>query len=55
MVVRAANYQLIAGHLYKMDADSIMRRCVLENERPRILKEVHEGIYGGHYVGKYTA
>jgi hypothetical protein len=44
LVVRAANYQLIAGHLYKMSADSILRRCVLEHERPMILEKSHEGI-----------
>jgi transposase InsO family protein len=55
LVVRAADYQLIAGHLYKMGADNILRRCVLEHERPRILAEAHEGIAGGHYAGKATA
>jgi hypothetical protein len=54
MVVRAADYQLIARHLYMMGADNILRRCVLEQERPRILAEAHEGIVGVHYVGKYT-
>jgi hypothetical protein len=54
LVVRAADYQLIAGHLYKMGADNILRRCVLEHERPRILAESHEGIAGGHYAGKAT-
>jgi hypothetical protein len=38
-----------------MGADNILRRCVLEQERPRILVEAHEGIDGGHYIGKYTA
>jgi transposase InsO family protein len=54
LVVRVAYYQLIVGHLYKMGADSILRRCVLEHERPRILAEAHEGIAGGHYAGKAT-
>ena len=27
---------------------------LLEHERPRILAEAHEGIVGGHYVGKST-
>jgi hypothetical protein len=43
MVVKDANYQLIAGHLYNMGTDSILRRCVLEHERLRILAEAHEG------------
>jgi len=55
LVVRDANYQLIAGHLYNMGADNILRRCVLEHERPIILAEDDEGIVGGKYAGKDTA
>ena len=55
MVVRVANYQLITRHLYNMGTDSILRICVLEHERPRILAEAHEGITGGHYAGKSIA
>jgi hypothetical protein len=54
LVVRATDYQLIAGHLYKLGADNILRRCVMEHERPIILEEEHEGIVGGHYAGKAT-
>jgi hypothetical protein len=31
LVVKATNYQLIAGHLYKLGAENILR-CVMENE-----------------------
>ena len=54
LVVRVADYQLIAGHLYKMGTDSILKRYVLEHEIPRVLVEAHEGIAGGNYVGKST-
>jgi hypothetical protein len=54
-VVRVADYQLIAGHLYNIGAEKILRRCVMEHERPIILAEVHEGIVGRHYAGKATA
>jgi hypothetical protein len=54
LVVCATYYQLIAGHIYKMGTNSILRRYVLENERPRFLAEAHEGLAGGHYVGKST-
>jgi hypothetical protein len=37
LVVRVADYQLIAGNLYKMGADNILRRCVLGHEIPMIL------------------
>jgi hypothetical protein len=37
-----------------MGAGNILRRCVLEHERPRILTEAHEGIDGVNYAGKDT-
>jgi len=37
-----------------MSVDSILRRCVLEHKRPRILAKSYEAIAGGHYEGKYT-
>jgi hypothetical protein len=37
LVVRAAYFQLIARQLYKMGPDEILRRCVMESERPLIL------------------
>jgi hypothetical protein len=37
LVVRTADFQLIAGQLYKMGSDEILRRCVMESERPLIL------------------
>jgi hypothetical protein len=54
LVVKDVDYQLIAGHLYKMGADNILRRRLLEHEMPIILAEAHEGITRGHYAGKAT-
>ena len=55
MVVRAGNYQLIVGQLYKLRTENILRRCVLDHERPDILWECHNGVAGGHVGGKATA
>ena len=33
LVVKAFNFQLIAGHLYKMGPDEILWRCVLPHEQ----------------------
>jgi hypothetical protein len=55
LVVRASEFQLIAGQLYKMGPDEILRRCVMEAERPLILEKAYEGIARGHYAGKETA
>jgi len=54
-VVRDADYQIIAGYSYKIGENNILRRRVLEHERPIILAKTHEGIVGGNYVGKDTA
>jgi transposase InsO family protein len=35
-----------------MGPDEILRRCVMEVERPLILIESHDDIIGGHYTGK---
>ena len=37
-----------------MGPDEILRICVMEAERQLILSKAHEGITGGHYVGKET-
>jgi hypothetical protein len=55
LVVRAADFSLIAKQIYNMGLDEILRRCVMEAEIPLILEEAHEGITGGHYTGKETA
>jgi hypothetical protein len=53
-VVCVVDFSLIVGQMYKMGPDEILRRCVMEVERPLILVESHEGIAGGHYSGKET-
>ena len=55
LVVRAADFTLIAGQLYKMGPDEILCRCLLEHEKPLILAEAHSGAARGHYAGKSTA
>jgi hypothetical protein len=54
LVVHAADFSLIVGHLYNMGPDEILRRCLMEAERPLILIETHEGIARGNYAGKET-
>jgi hypothetical protein len=54
MVVKAADYQLIARQLYKLGLDSIFRICVLDHERQDILWECHSGVAKGHVGGKAT-
>ena len=54
LVVHVADFTLIAGQLYKLGPDEILRRYVLEHEWKRILEEAHAGVTGGHFAGKAT-
>jgi len=55
LVMRASDYQLIVGQLYKLGPDEILQRCILDHENAMILEEAHAGTTGGHYAGKSTA
>ena len=52
LVSKAADFTLIAGQLYKMGLDEILRWCVFEHKRHWIRSEAHVGVIGGHYIGK---
>lgn len=55
LVVHTVEFSVIAGHLYKMGSDEILRCYVPNFERKIILVEAHGGVAGGHYVGKAIA
>lgn len=55
LVVKAADYQLIADQLYKLGPNEILCRCVVDHEKASILEKAHGGVAGGHYAGKSTA
>ena len=54
LVVKDLDFQLIAGNLYKLGPDEILRRCVLPHEQGEIMAEAHVGVTGGHYGGQDT-
>ena len=41
--------------LFRRGADMIIRRCVAENEKGKIMNECHASPYGGHFSGERTA
>ena len=55
LVVKALDFKLTAGQLYKLGPDEILRWCILPHEQGPILEEAHVGIAGGHYGGRATA
>ena len=54
LVIIAAYFTLIVGHLYKLGTDEILHRCVFNYKRPWVMSEAHVGVTGGHYAGKAT-
>ena len=54
LVIRATNFTMIVGQFYKLGPDEVLRRYVLDHERPMILVEAHAGIVGEHYSGNPT-
>ena len=55
LVVKVADFTLIAGQLYKLGPDEVLRRCVMPHEKETIIREAHLGTAGGHFAGKPTA
>ena len=53
--MKAANFTLIAGHLYKLGPDEVLRKCIMPHEKEAIIREAHSGTAGGHFAGKPTA
>lgn len=49
VVVKATNFTIIAGQLYKLGPDQILIQYVLTHERPLILQQAHAGITGRNY------
>ena len=55
LVVKAADFTLIAGQLYKLVPDEVLLTCVMPHEKEAIIREAHSGTAGGHFVGNPTA
>ena len=54
MVVKAANFTLITGFLYKLGPNEVLCICVMPHEKDVIIREAHSGTAGGHFAGKPT-
>ena len=54
LVVKAADFTLITGHLYKLGPDEVLRRCVMPHEKEANIREAHSGTARGHFAGKPT-
>ena len=49
LAMKVTPYSIINGFLYKMGLDEVLRRCVLQHEREKIMHEAHYGPAGGNF------
>lgn len=54
LVARDVDFSIIAGNLYKMGSNGVLRRYVLDYKRQSILTEAHRGFSRGSYAGRAT-
>jgi len=54
LVRRAKPFTLKNGELYKMGQDNRLQQCLTTIEAQMVMKELHEGPLGGHFVIKIT-
>ncbi len=48
-------FSLKEGIMYNVGQDNKMHRCLTTSETQNVLKELHEGVLGGHFVVDITA
>lgn len=53
--LQAIKYVIVKCQLYRLNLDCILLKCVDESQAEKLLKDMHGGICGGHYMGKTTA
>ena len=48
LILSKSQYALLDGVLYKLEKDNSLRIFVTECDGEELLKEAHEGVFGGH-------
>ena len=54
LVVKAVEFTLIVGQLYKLGPYEVLYRCVMPHDKEAIIREAHSGTAGGHFTRKST-
>eukprot|EP00253_Pinus_taeda_P025871 PITA_25871 len=53
--LKSTSYQMGQGNLFRKHHLGMLRRCLEYDESQSVLKDLHDGRVGGHYVGSNTA
>ena len=52
--MKANSYVFVLGVLFRRNCDGVLLRCLHVEKTREILKEMHEGVCGGHFRPKVT-
>ena len=52
---KVAPYSIILGVLFRIGADEQLKRCLEKRERKQVMRALHSGPSGGHFVATTTA
>ncbi|VFQ62007.1 unnamed protein product [Cuscuta campestris] len=55
VVLRAPQFQVLGGHLYKRAIGGPLLRCLTNSEAERVIAEVHEGVCAAHQMSHTLA
>ena len=53
--MQAIRYVIVQGQLWWRDMQGVLLKCIDESESEKILRDMHEGVCGGHYMAKTIA
>jgi hypothetical protein len=53
--IKFAQYRLINSLLFYVNYDGVLLRCLECEDAEKIMREIHDGLVAGHFVGDTTA
>jgi hypothetical protein len=52
--LKSVQYRLVNSVLFRINYDGVLLRCPEHEDAKKVLRELHDGPAGGHFVGDTT-
>ena len=53
--LKSSSYQIIDRVLFRKNYDGVFQRCMEQEDASKVVKELHDGLIGGHFSGDTMA
>ena len=53
--MKSTSYQIIDGVIFRKNYDGVFLRCLEQEDAYKVVKELHDGLVGGTFLGDSTA